>query len=222
VYPRIILHNQVSVDGRIDWFEVDMGLFYGLAGEWQADAILAGSDTMLAGYDGVAEDHGGEPDAPGKEPEVGRALLVVPDSRGRLRHWSRIKREPWWRDAIALCSRTTPEAHLDYLQEWGVDYIVAGEDRVDFRVALAELRTRFGIETVQVDSGGTLNGVLLRAGLVDELSVVISPCLVGGAEVRSIYRAPELTSQEGVIGVKLIHCERLRGGLVWLRYEVVR
>ena len=103
-----------------------------------------------------------------------------------------------------------------------VEYVLAGEDRVDFRIALAELKARYGIGTVQVDSGGTLNGVLLRAGLVDEVSMVISPRLVGGAEARSMYRAPELTSPEGVIGVKLIHLERLRGDLVWLRYEVVK
>jgi 2,5-diamino-6-(ribosylamino)-4(3H)-pyrimidinone 5'-phosphate reductase len=221
MYPRVILHNMASIDGRVDWFEADVGLFYEVAGHWQADAMLAGSDTMRAAYKGVPKDDDGEPDAPENIPEVGRALLIVPDSRGGLRLWSRIKREPWWRDAMALCSRTTPRAYLEYLQARDVDYILAGEDRVDFRAALAELKARHGIRTIQVDSGGTLNGVLLRAGLVDEVSLIISPSLVGGSEARSIYRAPELTSPEGVIRVKLVHLERLRDDLVWLRYEVV-
>jgi 2,5-diamino-6-(ribosylamino)-4(3H)-pyrimidinone 5'-phosphate reductase len=222
MHPRVILHNQVSVDGRIDSIKVDMGLFYGLASEWEADAMLAGSDTMLAAYQGVPEDDGSKPDTPQHEPGAGRSLLVVPDSRGRLRHWSRMKREPWWRDAMALCSQATPRAYLQYLRQNDVDYVLAGEERVDFRLALAELRTRYGIETVQVDSGGTLNGVLLRAGLVDEVSLIVSPSLVGGTEAHSIYRAPELTSSEGVIGLKLIHLERVQADLVWLRYEVVR
>jgi 2,5-diamino-6-(ribosylamino)-4(3H)-pyrimidinone 5'-phosphate reductase len=222
MYPRVILHNMVSVDGRVDGFEADTGLFYELAGQWQADAMLAGSDTMLAAYEGVTADEGVGLDAPEEEPGGGRALLVVPDSRGRLRHWCRMKSEPWWRDVMALCSRTTPRAYLEYLRERDVDYVVAGEDHVDFRVALAELSARYGIETVQVDSGGTLNGVLLRAGLVDEVSVIVSPSLVGGTDARSIYRAPELTSPEGVIRLKLVHVDRVRGGSVWLRYEVAR
>jgi 2,5-diamino-6-(ribosylamino)-4(3H)-pyrimidinone 5'-phosphate reductase len=32
---------------------------------------------------------------------------------------------------------------------------------------------------VRTDAGGTLNGVLVRAGLVDELSVVVAPQLAG-------------------------------------------
>lgn len=45
--PRVILHNSVSVDGRIDWFEGDIGLHYELATQWQADVHLVGSDSIL-------------------------------------------------------------------------------------------------------------------------------------------------------------------------------
>jgi hypothetical protein len=37
--PRIILHNVVSLDGRMDWFTPGVGLFYELASRWQEDAI---------------------------------------------------------------------------------------------------------------------------------------------------------------------------------------
>ena len=33
---------------------------------------------------------------------------------------------------------------------------------------------------VRVDSGGALNGALLRAGLVDEVSLLVHPRIVGG------------------------------------------
>jgi 2,5-diamino-6-(ribosylamino)-4(3H)-pyrimidinone 5'-phosphate reductase len=65
-------------------------------------------------------------------------------------------------------------------------------------------------------------GVLLRAGLVDEVSVLVDPCLVGGTTPRSIFIAPDLTSAEGVIPLRLIHAENVKGDTVWLRYEVVR
>jgi riboflavin biosynthesis pyrimidine reductase len=46
--PRVILHNAVSVDGRIDWFTPDIGQFYELASRWSEDATLTGSDTLLS------------------------------------------------------------------------------------------------------------------------------------------------------------------------------
>jgi riboflavin biosynthesis pyrimidine reductase len=49
---------------------------------------------------------------------------------------------------------------------------------------------------------------------------LISPALVGGTSPRSIFRAPNLTSPEAVIPLKLIHVEQLDGDTVWLRYEV--
>ena len=97
-----------------------------------------------------------------------------------------------------------------------------GEDHVDLRAALEELSARHGVKTVRMDSGGTLNGLMLRAGLVDEVSVLVNPCLVGGLSPRSLLRAPDLTSAEGVIALRLMHVEKLRGDVVWLRYEVVK
>lgn len=222
--PRVILHNGVTVDGRMDWFMGggDMGLYYELAARWNADAMLSGSHTMLTAYSQDApEEEEGNPEAKELHP-LHVPLLVIVDSRGQVRNWRQIQREPYWRKAISLCSHSTPPGHLAYLQKRQVEYIVAGEDRVDLRAALEELNLRYGVRIVRVDSGGALNGALLRAGLVDEVSVLVTPCLTGGTTPRSIFVAPDLISPEGVIPLKLIHLERLRGDVVWLRYEVVR
>ncbi len=87
---------------------------------------------------------------------------------------------------------------------------------------MEELNSRYGVGVVRADCGGTLNGVLLRAGLVDEISLVVSPCLIGGTTPSSIFVAPDLASAEGTISLRLIGVETLRGDVVWLRYEVVK
>ena len=220
--PHVILHNMVSVDGRIDRFPPDMGLYYELAARWKVDAHLAGSDTIFNPEEEIlAEDEEAfqEPQIDADDP---RPLLVVPDSRGQVRNWHVLRKWEYWRHMVALCSHATPESYLEYLRVRHVDYIVAGEDHVDLRAALEELNARYGVQSVHVDSGGTLNGVLLRAGLVHEVSVLISPYLVGGTTPRSIFRGPDLTSSEGVVQLKLTHLERVKKDIVWLRYEVVR
>jgi 2,5-diamino-6-(ribosylamino)-4(3H)-pyrimidinone 5'-phosphate reductase len=101
---------------------------------------------------------------------------------------------------------------------------------VDLRVALEELNSRFGVKVVRVDAGGTLNGQLLRQGLVNEVSLLIYPSLVGGEKQGSIFRAPDLpaiaatadpvTGPGGMISLKLLQMERLKGEVIWLRYEL--
>ena len=46
--PRVIIHNGISVDGRMDWFTGDLGLYYGLAALLNADAMLSGSETRCS------------------------------------------------------------------------------------------------------------------------------------------------------------------------------
>ena len=219
--PRVILFSGVSVDGRMDGFTGDIGLYYELAARWNADAMLSGSNTIVTAT--PAEMPEEEPvELPAKNPDDPRPLLVVVDSRGRGRHWNYWRQQPFWRDVVVLCSRSTPQTYLEYLRERHVEFIVTGDTQVDLRVALEELNARYGIKTVRVDSGGILNGVLLRSGLVDEVSVLVSPSLAGGTTPRSMFVAPDLTSPEGVIPLKLTHVETVKNDAVWLRYEVVK
>lgn len=222
--PKVILFNAVSVDGRFDHLEVDLGVFYGLAARFAEDATLVGSETILAAPEQGPPD---PPDAtaaprPAPGPDEQRGLLVCPDSRGRVRNWGWLLSQPFWRDAVVLVSRTTPADYLGYLDRMNITHLEAGEDRVDFAAALRMLGNRFGVRVLRVDSGGRLNGVLLRAGLVDEVSLLTVPMLVGGTSPRSLFVAPDLDSPAGTIRLRLTALEQLPGGLVWTRYEVER
>ncbi len=222
--PRVILHNSTSIDGRIDWLTPDVDLHYELAAYWRADAQLVGSETILISTEEIPDEAdpntedlaAQQPQSPGDT----RPLLVIPDSRGRVRTWDMLCKMRHWRGAVALCTHSTSQDYLDYLGSLGVEYILVGEDLVDLRAGLEALHTTYGIQTVLVDSGGTLNGALLRAGLVSEVSLVIYPCLVGGTTPQSFFRAPDLAKQVGVIELDLIAVEQVRTGIIWLRYAV--
>ena len=77
----------------------------------------------------------------------------------------------------------------------------------------------FGVTVVRVDSGGTLNGVLLRAGLVDELHLLIHPTLVGGTSQKTFFN--DLTSENGdVIPLRFIESQVEDKGILRLSYAV--
>jgi 2,5-diamino-6-(ribosylamino)-4(3H)-pyrimidinone 5'-phosphate reductase len=218
--PQVILHNAVSVDGRMDFIQPDLGQFYELIKRWREDATLAGSETVLAA-EAPPEDVLDFNPPPPRANDT-RPLLVIPDSRGRVKTWHHLRKQSYWRGMVALVTKSTPKNYIEYLKKRSIDYIFAGKEQVDFREALEELNLRYKVDIVRVDSGGTLNGVLLRAGLVSELSLVIYPGLVGGLSPRSFFKAGDLTAAEDVIPLKLAHAEDLGNDAVWLRYKVLK
>ncbi len=220
--PRVILFNVVSVDGRIDGFEPDLELYYGLASRWNEDATLVGSETILTGEAEIPEETAADFKPPDNKNDDKGSILVIPDSRGRVRTWHALRKWPYWREFVALVAKNTPQDYLEYLEKRHIDFIVTGEDKVDLRAALEQLAEKYDIKTIRVDSGGTLNGVLLREGLVDEINVLIAPAAIGGTSPQSIYRAEDLVKAEDVINLKLVHFEKLKDGYVWLKYEVIK
>ena len=129
--------------------------------------MLTGSDTILKAPEGQVVEEADAPVSAPPQPGDNRRLLAITDSRGRLRCWDTLRQAGYWRGVIALCSRATPADYLDYLRRRRVDYVAAGEQSIDPRAALEALNARYGATLVRADSGGTPNGALLRAGLVD-------------------------------------------------------
>ncbi len=220
--PKVIIHNIISVDGRIDGFTPDAGLYYKLAAKFEADIHLAGSRTIFDPEEQIPQETPDDyrPVTPVRGDR--RPILVVPDSKGRLRNWHVLKRTPYWRDWIALCSQSTPPDYLNHLKRLHVKYLLAGRDQVDLEAALLKLNEQFDAKTVLVDSGGTLNGVLLRQGLASELSLLLSPYLVGETSPASIFRAPDLHRTDAPINLKLRYFETLKNDVMWLRYEIIK
>ncbi len=224
--PRVIIHNLTSLDGRLDGFPADVGLYYELAARLPHQAVLTGSGTLLAaaaseGIDMAGEDPPSPPGAPQGPARKGDAapLLVVVDSRGQLTRYAWLRQQPFWRGLLVLCSAATPASQLSRLRSHLVDHAVLGTDRVDLAAALRMLGSRHQVTAVRVDAGGGLNGALLQAGLADEISVVIAPCLAAGT-AGTQPRLIAGTGSPAPLALSLIHAERLRSGYMWLRYGV--
>ncbi len=217
--PKVIIHNAVSLDGSIRLRSPDLATYYGLASVWKEDATLAGSETILAGEKEAPPERPEDQRPWAVDPKDERALLVVPDSRGRIRFWHYLRKSGYWRDVVVLCSRSTPASYLEYLRERRIACIVAGERKVDLRAALETLRSDFGVRTVRVDSGGILNGLLLRQGLVSEVSLLLHPELAGGERPKTFFSGPPMPG--GRSRLRLFKMQKVKGGLAWLRYRVV-
>lgn len=224
---RVVVYNEVSLDGRVVGFPMDGERYYARGFRWHSDAILMGSTTAQAF--GPAESAAAQarpatvadvPVPPGFEQLVAepRPLLVVPDSRGVVRCWPHALAQPWYRGILVLVSASTPAEYLAYLERRGVPHLTAGTTRVDLAEALSALEQVHGITAIRTDGGGRLNGALLAAGLVDEIAVILKPTISGQPTGRSLSELPRVLP-DGV-GLELAEVETLADGALWLRYEV--
>lgn len=200
--PYVVVHVAVSVDGSTAGFEADVGRFYELATTWHEDVTLTGADTVLAQESALAQ-----ADLPGPAP-AGPTLAVV-DGRGRVGSWQALRDAGYWSDVVAVHAAATPA------RSHGFPEIVNGSDRVDLGATLGALRERYGARVVRVDSGGALNGALLSAGLVDEVSLLLHPALAAAADRRPWHGGGPAVGRS----MTLVAAQSLPGGLVWMRHR---
>ena len=99
---------------------------------------------------------------------------------------------------VAVLTKQVSDAPLAGLRKDGVSYNFAGEQDLDLGLALDILNRQLGVKRLLVEGGGGANGSFLRAGLIDELSLVICPA-VDGAKAWSRFRAVSLPAIRPVI-----------------------
>jgi len=93
-----------------------------------------------------------------------------------------------------------------------VDYLRT----TDLRYALGRLRTEHGVRAVVCEGGPRLNATLLPAGLVDELHLVVSPLLAGGANPLTLVDGAPLDPPVRGELVGLAECD----GWLFTRYAL--
>ena len=226
--PHVICHMLCSVDGRIlgsRWRPEGLDtadLFERLHDQLEGDAWIVGRVTgqeFAKRESYPREVRGSMP----RENHLARrdaaAYGVVLDAHGKIA-WGRadIGGDP----IVVVLTEAVSDAHLGGLQQDGVSYIFAGRDEVDLPLALDILSRELGIERLLLEGGGGANGALLRAGLVDEISLVVCPVVDGAKGAPSVFDSgdDEAGAATRLREMALVSSEVLEGGSVWLRYRL--
>lgn len=120
---------------------------------------------------------------------------------------------------------TTNKRHPAYLlkKKFSNIEIIYYENTIDLADLLRKMKQDYKIARVTIQSGGTLNALWLRRGLIDNISVVIAPCLIGGLNTQSLIGGESLHSEEDLTQIKalrLIKNETLKNSYIHLKYKV--
>lgn len=147
------------------------------------------------------------------------AYGIVLDPHGKI-VWGRsdIGGDP----IVVVLTEAVSDAHLAGLRGEGVSYIFAGRNELDLALALDILNRELGVKRLLLEGGGAANGAFLRAGLVDELNLIVCPAVDGAKGAPSVFDSAEAEADQRapVTAITLDRSEVLEGGAVWLRYKL--
>ena len=95
----------------------------------------------------------------------------------------------------------------------GIPYIFAGKNDINVGSALKKLKNLIGTEMLLLEGGSIINGAFLKAGAVDELSLVVSPT-IAEKDDKPLFWDSEMAD------FQLVDVENIDGVLV-LKYKNV-
>ena len=119
---------------------------------------------------------------------------------------------------------TTNKNHSAFARKEDNLEIIYYENEIDFKELFVRLKQSYNINNLTIQTGGTLNAVFLRKKLIDRLSVVVAPALIGGNETSSLIDGSSLSSPEELKYIKalnLIDVKKLDNSYIHLLYDIV-
>ncbi|AYM91018.1 5-amino-6-(5-phosphoribosylamino)uracil reductase [Serratia sp. 3ACOL1] len=230
--PKIICHMISSVDGRLlveRWTPPALGIDLKIVSEtYEQVASRLGAQGWIVGRKSMEPMAKGEArplsevQAVARRLHIGKrdggSIAVAIDPHGKLHYGrSHIGDEHF----VAVLGHQVSDEYLTELQEDGVSYLFAGNDGLDLEQAMETLGNSFGIESILLEGGGVINGAFLKAGLIDELSLLVYPGIDGLSGISSIFEYLGGNNESPASGRSLRHLstETLEGGIVWIRYS---
>jgi 2,5-diamino-6-(ribosylamino)-4(3H)-pyrimidinone 5'-phosphate reductase len=223
--PYIICHSMGSVDGRIQATNWDIKkaseYFEKPASKIKADAWIVGRTTMqeFSSKKPYLKRKGTfripKTDFIGEHKSKTYAVAIDPSGKCHFDS-NMVSTE----HVIQVLTEKVSGEYLDQLQRKQVSYIFAGKTEIDLAKAMKKLRKLFGIKVARIDGGGGVNGSFLKAGLIDELSLVLMPIADGAMEVPTVFDAERGHTKRRATHLKLKSVKHLKNGSLWIRYKV--
>jgi 2,5-diamino-6-(ribosylamino)-4(3H)-pyrimidinone 5'-phosphate reductase len=246
--PHVVLQMVASIDGRIAfgpgltqfddphpasdlipnsdsiWKKVSDAI----EAEWHPQGSMFGSRTFQRENAPLLKlpDFEGDPQSlyddflPKEVIDNTRDWAILVDGQGRGRSGYKATENPGGH-ILHLVSYSAPIEYLAFLRRKRIPYLIGGQQHADLKGALCKLRGTLGVRTIRLFGGGTLNGVMLRAGLIDQIHLVVWPMLLGGNRTPTLADCNDLLPGEQPAVLKLVSAQAQEDGHLWLHYEVV-
>ena len=228
--PYVICHMMPSVDGRLrtDRWNVSERAHHEYertANTYDADAWLSGRKTMeefaSGHWKGRTRRKGRKlPRTDWVAPiKPGRTFAISLDPAGKLAWKSNaVEGDP----LIQVLGEDVNDGYIKFLRDKGISYIFAGKKgtELNLRTVLDKLRRKFGIKQLMLEGGGETNGTFIHQGLVDELSLLVTPVADGAPGEPALFDVEGQKPKKAIARLRLKSVRKIPTGMVWLKYTV--
>lgn len=192
---KVIIHMYMSIDGKID------GDWDGLPGDYYDDQLFRlgsananGSNTIVMyaakGHPDLSKYDGQKIEYRDWVPSGIKAITwdVSYDRRGRAGWKKNYFPYAGRRNrAIEVVTKQASKGYLAFLQSMEIPYLVCGDQEINFAESLVKLKNYFDIKTMVLGGGALINGAFLRAGLVNQISLVVAPYISGDSKKKGTF-----------------------------------
>lgn len=225
--PETTLYMLMSVDGKISTgdtderdFDVDLptitgakeGLpqYYEL--EKQTDAVSFNTGRCMAKI--------GVNTRPLRASKIDCDFVIV-DNQPHLTDHGLAYLRSWVKHLYIV---TTNPQHPALNQSHDDLTVISYIDDIDLPHLFAQLKSVYGMARMTIQSGGTMNTALVRAGLIDHVTIVVAPVLIGGRDTSTLLDGPSLQTVEDlnlINSLRLRDVQKLKDSYLLIQYDVV-
>ncbi|MFX0039874.1 MAG: dihydrofolate reductase family protein [Candidatus Heimdallarchaeota archaeon] len=102
--------------------------------------------------------------------------------------------------------------------------IIYFQDEINIKELFGKLKQDYKIEKLSIQSGGTLNSLFLKLNLIDHISLIIAPCLIGGKSTPTSIDGTAPRMDEDLFNIKALKlkkCKVLKHSYIYLYYDVI-
>jgi riboflavin-specific deaminase-like protein len=110
---------------------------------------------------------------------------------------------------VILTTARISKANLKKLRDVADEVKICGKMEINFSSALGWLREKWNVRRLLCEGGGELHGALIRANLLDELHLTISPKIFGGRTAPTIADGAEVFLLPDAARFKLKSVQRI-------------
>lgn len=210
------------LDGRIDCDvteQIEGGdEYYEALSELNCPSMLMGRVTMQMHYAAPKEFVAENPTLIGSESHhsaiQSKAYLIAIDTYGKLT-WPANQFDGL--PLLVIVSEDCSKEYLDTLNKQHISWIATGKSGINLPRAMEMLTEQFGVERLSITGGGHINGAFLKAGLLDEVSMMWCPGIDGRKGMTAAFDG--LDEGYPPTKLKLISVTQ-KGETIWGRYKL--
>ncbi len=159
-----------------------------------------------------------------EEPEKMPVSFIIIDNKPHLNEKGIAYLAKWVKTLYLV---TTNKDHPAYKvkENFSNIEVIQYDNEVDLTDLMSKMKNQYDVKRITIQSGGTLNAEWIRKGLIDNVSIVIAPCLIGGANTQSLIGGESLHTEEDlklIKALKLVKNETLNNSYIHLMYKVIQ